>query len=71
RELRDLIGRRGLADRVNIEVDGGIGPNTIEGAASAGANVLIAGTGLFRYSEGLEFAVRDLRAKAEAARAAD
>ena len=24
RELRDLIGRRGLADRVNIEVDGGL-----------------------------------------------
>jgi ribulose-phosphate 3-epimerase len=71
RELRDLIGRRGLSDRVNIEVDGGIGPSTIAGAASAGANVLIAGTGLFRYSEGLEFAVRDLRTKAEAARAAD
>jgi ribulose-phosphate 3-epimerase len=71
RELRDLIGRRGLADRVNIEVDGGIGPTTIAGAASAGANVLIAGTALFRYSEGLEFAVSDLRAKAEAARAAD
>ena len=67
-ELRALIERRGLADRVNIEVDGGIGPNTIEGAVAAGANVLIAGTALFRYSEGLEFAVSDLRAKALAAR---
>jgi ribulose-phosphate 3-epimerase len=53
---------------VNIEVDGGIGPSTIEGAVAAGANVLIAGTALFRYSEGLEFAVSDLRAKALAAR---
>ena len=67
-ELRALIERRGLTDIVNIEVDGGIGPNTIEGAVAAGANVLIAGTALFRYSEGLEFAVSDLRAKAHAAR---
>lgn len=70
-DLRDLIGRRGLTDSVNIEVDGGIGPTTIAGAAAAGANVLIAGTALFRYTEGLEFAVSDLRARAEAARAAD
>jgi ribulose-phosphate 3-epimerase len=67
-ELRALIERRGLSDRVHIEVDGGIGPSTIAGAVSAGANVLIAGTALFRYSEGLKFAVDDLRAKALAAR---
>ena len=70
-ELRDLIGRRGLSDRVNIEVDGGIGPTTIAGAAAAGANVLIAGTALFRDPEGLAHAVSDLRARAEAARLAD
>jgi ribulose-phosphate 3-epimerase len=69
RELRALIDRRGLADRVNIEVDGGIGPNTIAGAVAAGANVLIAGTALFRYEQGLRFAVDDLRARALAARA--
>ncbi len=51
----------------DLEVDGGIGPETIAGAAAAGANVLIAGTALFRYEEGLTFAVNDLRAKAEAA----
>jgi ribulose-phosphate 3-epimerase len=67
-QLRVLIDRRGLSDRVHIEVDGGIGPSTIAGAVSAGANVLIAGTALFRYSEGLAFAVNDLRAKAHAAR---
>jgi ribulose-phosphate 3-epimerase len=54
---------------VNIEVDGGIGPNTIAGAVAAGANVLIAGTALFRYEQGLRFAVDDLRARALAARA--
>ncbi|MFM9037791.1 MAG: ribulose-phosphate 3-epimerase [Actinomycetota bacterium] len=69
RELRALIDRRGLADRVNIEVDGGIGPNTIAGAVAAGANVLIAGTALFRYEQGLRFAVDDLRARALAASA--
>lgn len=70
-ELRDLIGRRGLSSQVNIEVDGGIGPSTIAGAAAAGANVLIAGTALFRDPEGLSHAVSDLRARAEAARLAD
>lgn len=69
RDLRTLVDAAGLADVVNIEVDGGIGPSTIAGAAAAGANVLIAGTALWRYEEGLEFAVKDLRARAEAARA--
>lgn len=68
RALANMVANAGLSDSVNIEVDGGIGPNTIAGAAAAGANVLIAGTALWRYEEGLEFAVRDLRAKAEAAR---
>ncbi len=67
-ELRSLINDAGLGESVNIEVDGGIGPHTIAGAAGAGANVLIAGTALFRYEEGLAFAVSDLRRRAEAAR---
>jgi ribulose-phosphate 3-epimerase len=54
---------------IDLEVDGGIGPSTISGAASAGANVLVAGSALFRDPEGLEHAVTDLRARAEAARA--
>lgn len=67
-ELRDLIAAAGRTDEVNIEVDGGIGPATIEGAVRAGANVLIAGTALFRYEEGLAHAVSDLRRRAENAR---
>ncbi|MFN8022915.1 MAG: ribulose-phosphate 3-epimerase [Acidimicrobiales bacterium] len=67
RELRDLIERRGLAGQVEVEVDGGIGPATIAGAASAGANVLVAGSALFRGSDGLEHAVTELRATATAA----
>jgi ribulose-phosphate 3-epimerase len=45
----------------DLEVDGGIGPTTVTGAARAGANVLVAGSALFRDPEGLEHAVADLR----------
>jgi ribulose-phosphate 3-epimerase len=53
---------------VDIEVDGGISPTTIQGAASAGANVLVAGSALYRDPEGLAHAVAELRALAEATR---
>ncbi|HSL56567.1 MAG TPA: ribulose-phosphate 3-epimerase, partial [Acidimicrobiales bacterium] len=64
-ELRALVVAQDLD--VDIEVDGGIGPATIAGAAAAGANVLVAGTALFRDPEGLEHAVTDLRSRAVAA----
>ncbi|MCU1488076.1 MAG: rpe [Actinomycetia bacterium] len=54
----------------DVEVDGGIGPATVAGAAAAGANVLVAGSALYRDPEGLKHAVADLRERAEAARAA-
>lgn len=54
---------------VDVEVDGGIGPATIAGAAAAGANVLVAGSALYRDPAGLGAAVADLRARAEATRA--
>ena len=69
-EIRAMIDEAGLADTVDLEVDGGIGPSTIAGAASAGANVLIAGSALYKDPEGLEHAVTDLRSRAEAARSA-
>lgn len=67
-EVRALADARGLT--LDVEVDGGIGPATIAGAVGAGANVLIAGSALYRDPEGLGHAVADLRARAEAARAA-
>jgi len=67
-EVQRMLEAAGRADDVHIEVDGGIGPSTIAGAAAAGANVLIAGSALYRDPEGLEHAVSDLRARAEAAR---
>ena len=67
RRVRDMITARGLDDAVHVEVDGGISPATIAGAAASGANVLIAGSALYRDSEGLAHAVADLRARATAA----
>lgn len=64
-ELHQLVLHGGFD--VDIEVDGGIGPGTIAGAASAGANILVAGSALYRDPDGLEHAVSDLRTRAEAA----
>ena len=68
RQVRAMVDAAGLADSVLVEVDGGIGPATVSGAASAGANLLIAGSALYRDPKGLRHAVDDLRAKATAAR---
>jgi ribulose-phosphate 3-epimerase len=45
----------------DLEVDGGIAPSTVGGAARAGANVLVAGSALYRDPLGLEHAVMELR----------
>ena len=66
-EVRSMIRKAGLDDAVNIEVDGGISNKTIAGAARAGANVLIAGSALFKEPKGLKHAVSELRAAATAA----
>jgi ribulose-phosphate 3-epimerase len=53
--LRRWIDERGL--EVALEVDGGIGPETIARAAQAGANVFVAGTAVFGagdYAEAIE-----------------
>ena len=64
-EVRAMVDARGLD--VDVEVDGGIALGTVEGAVAAGANVLVAGSALFRDPEGLEHAVTELRAAATAA----
>lgn len=65
-EVRAMVDASGYD--VHVEVDGGIGPSTIAGAAAAGANVLVAGSALFRDPQGLGHAVSELRALATAAR---
>lgn len=66
-ELRRLIVERGLD--VDIEVDGGIASTTIAAATTAGANVFVAGSALFRDPAGLAHAIEDLRTRAQAAQA--
>jgi ribulose-phosphate 3-epimerase len=65
-DARGLIDQSGLD--IELEVDGGIGPATIAGAASAGADVFCAGSALFKHPGGLSAAVTELRERAEEAR---
>ena len=67
RKVRQMIEDSGRGDEIHLEVDGGIGPTTIAGAAAAGANVLVAGTALYRHPDGLTAAVSELRSLANAA----
>jgi ribulose-phosphate 3-epimerase len=58
RALREMIEQRGL--EVDIEVDGGIGPETIGQVSSAGANVFVAGSAIF-YSKDYAQTMRVMR----------
>jgi len=52
----------------DLEVDGGVSPETVRGAVAAGANVLISGSSMFKDPKGLAHAVEELRRTAEGAR---
>ena len=67
-EVAAMLRDAGRADDVDLEVDGGIGPETVAAAKHAGANVFVAGSALYRDPLGLEHAVKDLRARATEAR---
>ena len=65
RTLRAEIERRNLD--VDIQVDGGINLETVGRAVAAGANVLVAGYGIYRAPGGdYAAAIKELRAKAAA-----
>lgn len=49
RELRKLISDKGL--NVDIQVDGGISPDTIAEVVEAGANVVVAGAAVFKHKD--------------------
>ncbi len=59
--LRSEINRRGLS--TDIQVDGGISLSTVETAASAGANVLVAGSAIFG-AEDPQAMIAELRSRA-------
>lgn len=50
---------------LNIEVDGGLGPGTIDQAANAGANVIVAGSAVFGAKDPSEV-ILQLRKSVEA-----
>lgn len=58
-ELRKQLDQRGLT-RVDIQVDGGINPDTARQVVEAGANVLVAGSAVFGASDRAE-AIRRIR----------
>ena len=65
RDLRAEIDRRGL--NIDIQVDGGINPATVSTVVAAGANVLVAGYGIYRAANGdYAAAIKTLRAAAGA-----
>lgn len=68
--IREALGKvrtlRAAHPAMDIEVDGGIKPGTAGEAAAAGANVLVAGTAVFRAPDPAA-AVRAIRAEAEGA----
>lgn len=62
RSLRSMIKAGGYA--IDIEVDGGINEQTASVAAVAGANVLVAGSSVFKASDAAK-AIKDIRNAAE------
>jgi len=67
-EIRAMIDDAGFADRIDLEVDGGISRDTIAAATRAGANVFVAGSAVFGHPDGLDAAITELRDLANAAR---
>jgi len=43
-----VLSLRSAHPTLDIEVDGGLGPSTIEAAARAGANMIVAGSSVFK-----------------------
>ncbi len=63
RAMREEIDRRGFD--IELEVDGGIHPETAPVAVRAGARVLVAGSAIFREGATVEETVRELRTSGE------
>ncbi len=66
-EARSLLERAGRSGTVRLQVDGGIDPTTAPEVVRAGADVLVAGSAVFRASGGPPVSVSALRVAAERA----
>ena len=63
-ELPKVAALRKRCPDLNIEVDGGIGPSTIDQAADAGANVIVSGSAVFSAKDPADV-IRQLREAVE------
>lgn len=63
RQVREMLAQRGLT--AEVQVDGGIDPETAPLAAAAGATVLVAATAVFRADVGIAEAMQRLRGSIE------
>jgi ribulose-phosphate 3-epimerase len=61
--FRKEIDRRGLD--VRLQVDGGVDENTVKECAAYGADIMVAGTAVFRHPEGMATAVARLKSAKE------
>lgn len=61
--VRRMLDER--ASSVEIEVDGGIGPDTAERVVRAGARTLVAGSAVFRSPHGIATAIASIRQSAQ------
>ncbi|MXY49845.1 MAG: ribulose-phosphate 3-epimerase [Gemmatimonadetes bacterium] len=61
REIRKTLADREIA--CDLEVDGGVNADTAPTAASAGANVLVAATAVFKHPDGAAEGIRTLRGR--------
>ena len=58
REIKDAIKAGGHA--THLQIDGGIDTSTVIDAATAGANMMVAGTSVFRNPDGATAAIKAL-----------
>ena len=68
RQVRNML--NDAKSKAEVEVDGGINPQTAERVAAAGATVLVAGTAIFGAADGVEAAIETIRQAAHRGRRA-
>jgi len=62
--VRELLEREGLADRVELQVDGGVAPDTIAEVVGAGATCVVAGSAVYNAKASVADNLATLRAAA-------
>jgi len=63
--MRQMIDARGLASRIELEVDGGINATAAPRVVAAGAQVLVAGSAIYNGKTSVAKAIKTLRASVQ------